>query len=1137
MSIRVALRHITRYVYDRPVHLGPQVVRLRPAPHSPTRPIAYNFVVRPEKHFLHWQQDPHGNHLARLTFPEKVTSLELDVELVCDLVSVNPFDFFLEPEVERMPMGYAPALATELAAFRGPIETGPLFEQLLATFHPRDLRTIDFLVDVNRTLANRVEYLVRMEPGVQTPEETLTKGSGSCRDSAWLLVALLRRLGFAARFVSGYLIQLRPDVRPKEGPQGPEADFTDLHAWCDVYLPGAGWIGLDPTSGLLAGEGHIPLCCTPEPASAAPLSGALDECEVTFEHHMHVERILETPRTTAPIDDPSFQRVLALGETIDADLASLGVKLTFGGEPTFVAKDHCDSPEWSVEALGPHKLERAMDLFVRMRERFAPHGVPFFGQGKWYPGEPLPRWALSCFFRRDGVPVWRDPTLVADGPASRGHGRAEAELFARTLAERLGVDGSFLLPGYEDTWYHLWRERKLPVNVTPTDPRLAWKEERERFARTFERGLGHVVGYCLPVRPVYTDEGVDWESGSLFLRQETLFLVPGDSPMGYRLPLDSLPWVADEDHPLLGEPDPFAPPPPIPPRASTPEARFASTIRRQAEGLREAGPQRPTATPGAGTSYGPFATGPAAHHPSSVPTSGPAPFESAWRYLRTALCVEARGGILHVFLPPLPNLPAFLSLVTAIEDVAARLSLPVRLEGYPPPYDPRLRSFSVTPDPGVIEVNVQPTSSWEELVDLTETLYALADDAKLRAEKYAMDGRVVGTGGGHHVTLGGPTAFESPLLRRPDLLRSLVGYFLDHPSLSYLFGGLFLGPTSQAPRIDEARHDVLHELEIAFAELDRAGPTPPPWLVDRVFRHLLTDVTGNTHRAEFCIDKLYSPDSSTGRLGLLEIRSFEMAPHPRMSLLQQLLVRALVAAFWEKPYEPRLVRWGSSLHDRFMLPFFVEKDFEGVLEELARSGYRFEREWFDAQFELRFPKMGSVAYEGVELTLRRALEPWHVLGEEGSSGGTSRYVDSSVERLEVRVMGAIEDRHVLLVNGQRVPLHKTGTEGEFVAGVRFRAWLPPSALHPTVGVHSPLVFDLCDAWLARSLGGCTYHVAQPNGRAFDTLPVNTEEAASRRKPRFVPFGHTPGPVDVPAVVRDPHYPLTLDLRRARVRSR
>ena len=1109
MSIHVALNHVTHYRYDRLVALGPQVVRLRPAPHCRTRIISYSLKVTPSKHFINWQQDPEANYLARYVFPDKAGELRIEVDLVAEMAVLNPFDFFLEPYAETFPFGYQGAEKRDLAPYLVMFRGEPKFKEYLRTIPRERKRTIDFLVELNAKLANDIKYLIRMEPGVQTPELTLTKCSGSCRDSAWLLVQLLRHMGLAARFVSGYLIQLTADMKSLDGPPGPERDFTDLHAWCEVYLPGAGWIGLDPTSGLLAGEGHIPLACTPEPGAAAPVTGAVEKAEVQFEHHMRVERIWEAPRVTKPYTEAQWIEIEKLGHAIDAQLLAGDVRLTMGGEPTFVSVDDPAGPEWNTTALGTEKRRLAIELYGRLKEKYAPQGLSHFGQGKWYPGEQLPRWSLNCFWRRDGEPIWKNPALLDNEAEDRGVSPEIAGLFLTGVAERLGLPPEYVFAAFEDAFYYMWRERRLPANVDPFKSKLDDAVERARLARVFEQGIARAVGHVLPVsRHVSGDR---WQTGDWFLRRERCYLVPGDSPLGLRLPLDSMPWVKKEDYPYTNPPDPMAPPSALPTPAE---------IRRQ---LRET-EVRAEKTP-------PARTGRARDGVVS-PSMAPVAQTSATEITRTAMCAEPRNGVLYVFMPPTDKLEDYLELVAAVEATAEAMDTPVVLEGYEPPKDPRLNRFSVTPDPGVIEVNIHPSGSWDELVDRTTHLYDAARHTRLTTEKFMVDGRHTGTGGGNHFVLGGATPADSPFLRRPDLLCSLLAYWHNHPALSYLFSGLFVGPTSQAPRIDEARNDSLYELELAFKQLPPPGQPVAPWVVDRLFRNLLIDSTGNTHRSEFCIDKMFSPDGNTGRLGLLEMRAFEMPPHERMSLTQQLMLRSLVARFWREPYQPaRLARWGTELHDRFMLPYFVEQDLEDVVTEQNAAGFPLKSEWFAPHFEFRFPKYGDFSVYGTEVELRQALEPWHVMGEEGAAGGAVRYVDSSVERLQVFVTGLAPDRYALTCNGRRIPFRPTGTVGEFVAGVRYKAWQPPSALHPLIPSHAPLTFDLVDTWMNRSMGGAQYHVAHPGGRSYDTFPVNAFESESRRLARFVRMGHTPQRVAPPPETPNIEFPFTLDLRK------
>ncbi|BAW03562.1 transglutaminase family protein [Nocardia seriolae] len=1274
MGIKVSLEHRTTYSFDRPVRVHPHVVRLRPAPHTRTTIEAYSMRVSPGNHWVNWQQDAFGNFLARLIFHEPTTELSIVVGLIADMDAINPFDFFVEEHAENFPFGgYAPQLAADLDPYLRPVDEdesgsgpGPLVRDWVRRHTPHDKpRTIEFLIAVNQALRHDGSYTIRMEPGVQSPEHTLRTGLGSCRDSAWLLVSMLREFGLAARFVSGYLIQLAQDVESLDGPSGPPADFTDLHAWTEVYLPGAGWVGLDPTSGLFAGEGHIPLAATPHPVSSAPITGATDPVSSTLDFSNTVRRIHEDLRVTLPYTDSQWERIRAAGAALDARTEAAGIGLTIGGEPTFVSLDDQTGPEWTTEADGPRKRERAADLADRLRRIYAPTGLVQYRQGKWYPGEPLPRWEIAMLWRDDGEPLWRNPDLLAspwlspdqlvpadtgtrtampntagradetsaaasgnprtapndavahgngaagtgddtagaggaaagvgkgvggrgngavvhggdvrqraegvrehriDLPEPRGQGDAPPRRGVRPgdrrataygpegfppglaataaagsatatgstapadsaavvdsavaegavgpgsrvaravishIAAGLGLPDSQVRPAYEDALLRLAAQAAVPHGEPVRAEgdlevgRDSLAERRAMLAR-LDTAVGEPAAYVLSL--YRRDDEAGWASADWKLRRGRIMLTEGDSPAGLRLPLGSVTWNAPPPRP---EADPFAPRLPFSP-----------------------------------------------DEPSAV-------VESAERAPITAVVAEVRDGLLHVFLPPIGEFGAYCDLVRRVEDAVAAAGVPVVLEGYPPPADGRLHALSLAPDPGVIEVNVQPTTGFTEQSELLDTLYEQARLARLSTESFDVDGTDRGTGGGNHITLGGRTPARSPLLRRPDLLVSMLTYWQRHPALSYLFSGRFVGPTSQAPRVDEGREDALYELEIAFAEIARlsrdasenaypaaespAGEHPaPPWAVDRALRHLLTDLTGNTHRAEFCIDKLYSPDSVRGRLGLVELRGFEMPPHFRMAMVQSLLVRALVLRFWERPYTAPLIRHGANLHGRYLLPHFLQADIAEVAADLRSHGIEFDTSWLDPFSEFRFPRFGTVVLGDMEVELRGAIEPWNTLGEQTTASGTARYVDSSVERLQVKVTGADRDRYVVTCNGFPLPLVAAGRADVQVAGVRYRAWQPPESLHPTITVDAPLAFDIIERETGLSRGGCTYHVSHPGGMFYAGPPVNSVVAQSRRNRRFEASGHTPGPVDLADLrakmaiqATDVGAPGILDLRRAR----
>jgi uncharacterized protein (DUF2126 family) len=1058
MGIQVALKHRTCYRYEKAVSLGPQIVRLRPALHCRTPILSYSLDITPPHHLLIWQLDASSNQQARVLFPEPTSEFAVEVNLVADLSLLNPFDFLLDPSVEMYPFQYAPEVVRDLHPNLLVDPPGSLLRAFIESWRHQRIGTVDLLLLANHKVRDEIEYVTRLEHGIQTSEETLQKRSGSCRDSAWLLVECLRNLGIAARFVSGYLIQLAEAKAELNGSDTAlRSDSADLHAWAEAFLPGAGWIGLDPTSGLLAGEGHIPLACTSSAAQAAPISGTAERASTEFSYEMSINRLNDSAPVLPVNADDNWLRIRQLAHRIDADLEAHDVRLTMGGEPTYVGIDEPESAQWNIDALGDAKRTRGMDVIKALREKIAPGGLLHYGQGKWYPGEQLPRWAFSCFWRADGVPVWEDLNLIALESHDYAFRAGDALRFMRALTRRLQVSAANILSAFDE-------------DAQAIEP----------------------AGYILPIRRRQPAGALRWSSQRWFVPVDSIVLLPGDSPIGYRIPTEVIPWIAPDELEYTLDSAPFADLAKLP----------LEKVHRM--DLFDADPEADPLPPIARNN------------------------EDAQELIRPALCLQIREGRLHVSLPYAPILADYLDLVNAVEDTCRYLQMPVWVEGYAPAHDPRLRSFRVTPDPGVLEINLPPARSWNELEQINILLDHEARQNRLVCEKYSFGGNCEATGGGSHIVIGGATVHDSPILRRPDLLRSMIAFWQNHPSLSYLFSGMYVGPTSQYPRVDEARMDALYELELAFRHLPSTDC--PPQTVDGLFRNLLADVTGNTHRAEFCVDKLFPPEGLGLRLGLLELRAFEMPPNMRMCLLQMLLVRALVCAFWKTPFEGSLVRWGPVLHDRFMLPHFVSKDFLEVLARLRRSGFEFETEWFDSHFEFRFPKIGSISADGVEVELRRALEPWNVLAEETASGRTVRNVDSSVERVQVSVSGVFEDsRYIVACNGRRVPLQPASEPGVAVAGVRFRARKLSATMHPTIPVHSPLTFTLMDLRTGRSLAQCAYRIEPPDGREYTSRPVNAVEALARRLERFEIISPVVQ-ITMPDEEINATFPATLDLR-------
>jgi uncharacterized protein (DUF2126 family) len=1141
-SPRIALTHTIERRYPRRVLLPTHWLRLRPAPHTKADVTAFSIRVGTEPHFLNWVRDPFENHVARLDLPEPVADLRMTVDLVASLHPANPFDFLAEPYAANFPFEYPDQLQKELTPYLHLPEPGPRLAAFLDGLDREPAYITEKLGNIVAEAHRKLKVSGHASPGTVDVESVLEQGHGSPWESAWLLTLALRSLGMAARFASGYRIFLAPEPvvhawsGDSEVPATRWLDTATLHAWSEAFIPGAGWIGLDPAAGLFTHEGYIPLAATPDALRALPWVAEADPfvvpalagqepTEAGTTSQIQIRRLTPAPEP-APYTEAQWADIGTVGQCVDQRLKEDGISLAMAPAVCFTDPGST-APEWSVAAVGPAKRAVAEELLTRLRQRLAPSGVSHEGQGEWFGGEPLPRWKLNCFFRTDGLPIVRQPqTDAVFKTASVSSSRravknigpeapeiSDAASFARTLAKHLGVSPDYLLPAHEDQLHELWLNRHH-IQFEPPADTLRDPTRRRSLAIQLSRTKLDPVGYVLPLRWDVASER--WVSGRWRFRRGTLYLVPGGSPLGYRLPLDSLP---------VGE---AAPAMPDPERCHFEERPLLAEI------------------------YGEPTSRLTSYTQGAAPPESTDSDEATTRPPRTALCVQVRDGLLHVFLPPLTHLEHWLDLVAAVEATAAELGLPARLEGYEPPEDFRLGRLTLEPESGVLRVALPAAESWDRLSGFVSAVYREAEALGLRAERIAPDGRRQPPGGNADIVLGGEQPPLSPFLLRPQLLHSLIAYWQRHPCLSYFFAGRLLGPSGPAPRPDEGRDDALYELELALSRLP-LDDSPGPWVPDRALRHLLTDPSGDMRRAEIRIDQLYAPDRSSLRLGRIALRSFETAPNDKLALAQSLLVRALLAYLAQAPVDASLADWGAALHDRFMLPGPLWDDFRDVLADLRGAGMPVRAEWFEPFLAQRFPVLGRIQMGDVGLELRLAHEPWPVLSEEVTASGVARLVDSSNQRIQAEVSGLIPSRHVLVCNGRRVPLRASRTWGVAWAGVRYKTWNPPSTLHPTIPPIHSLVFDLLDARTGEVLGGCTYFPARPGmagpqaiPAAVTALEAEGEGGGEPRQPRphpmapppwspggrFLNFGSGARRLAVPPVESGGRFPHLLDFVRA-----